>query len=101
MFVLWDADGNEIRDEYPPKDLHDVLCNPDNAAFDVDRIVAKLKEISGSDIVALHQVADNHHFVSTFQSLNSLPTIHYLGYRRIHDGWQALYRQNRKHSHFV
>ena len=63
MFVLWDADGNEIRDEYPPADRHDILCHPENAAFDLDTILGRLKEIGGSDIVALHQLAQNHHTV--------------------------------------
>ena len=63
MFVLWDADGNEIRDEYPPVDPHDILRNPENVAFSLDTIVGRLKEISGSDIVALHQLAQNHHIV--------------------------------------
>jgi hypothetical protein len=63
MFALWDADGNEIRGEYPQEDPHDILCNPENAAFNLDMIVGKLKEISGSDIVALHLLAQNHYFV--------------------------------------
>jgi len=87
MLVLWDADGNEIRDEYPSNDLHDVLCNPDNAA-DVDRIVAKLKEISSPDVVALHQLADNHYSVNTVQSLVSLPTIHFPRFS-MHPQWTA------------
>ena len=63
MFALWDADGNEIRDEYPQEDPYDILRNPDNAVFDLDMVVGKLKEIGGSDIVTLHQLAQNHYFV--------------------------------------
>ena len=63
MFALWDADGNEIRDEYPQMDPRDILCSPGNAVFDLDMIVGRLKEIGGSDIVALHQLAQNHYFV--------------------------------------
>lgn len=62
-FALWDADGNEIRDEYPQMDPYDILRNPENAAFNLDMIVGKLKKIGGSDIVALHQLAQNHYFV--------------------------------------
>ena len=63
MFILWDADGNEIRDEYPPVDPQDILGHPENAAFNLDTIVERLKEIGGSDIVALHQLAQNHYIV--------------------------------------
>ncbi|KAF8960962.1 hypothetical protein BDZ97DRAFT_1921655 [Flammula alnicola] len=63
MFVLWDADGNEIRDEYPPVDPPDILRNPENAAFNLDTIIGRLKEMGGSDVVALHQLAQNHYFV--------------------------------------
>jgi hypothetical protein len=65
MFVLWDADGNEIRDEYPQMDPHDILRNPENAVFNLDMIVGRLKEIGNSDIVALHQLAQNHYLVIT------------------------------------
>jgi len=44
-FALWDADGNEIRDEYPQMDPYDILRNPENVAFNLDMIVGKLKEI--------------------------------------------------------
>lgn len=53
-FALWDADGNEIRDEYPQMDPHDILYNPENLAFNLEMIVGRLKKISGSDIVTLH-----------------------------------------------
>ena len=53
-FALWDADGNEIRDEYPQMDPHDILRNPENVSFNLEMIVGRLKEISGSDIVTLH-----------------------------------------------
>lgn len=59
MFVLWDADGNEIRDEYP----HDILRHPEDVAFNLDTIVGRLEEIGESDIVALHQLAQNHYIV--------------------------------------
>ena len=71
MFTLWDADGNEIRDEYPQEDPYDILRNPDNAVFDLDMVVGKLKEIGGSDIVTLHQLAQNHYFV-----INDSPVSH-------------------------
>jgi hypothetical protein len=63
MFALWDADGNEIRDEYPQVDPYDILRNPENGIFNLDMIVDRLKEIGGSDIVSLHQLAQNHYFV--------------------------------------
>jgi hypothetical protein len=63
MFALWDADGNEIRDKCPQKDPHDILRNPKNTVFSLDMIVGRLKEIGGSDIVALHQLGQNHYFV--------------------------------------
>ena len=64
MFVLWDADGNEIRDEYPPVDPRaNILRNPENDAFNLDTIVGRLEEIGGSDIVALHELAQNHYIV--------------------------------------
>lgn len=68
MFALWDADGNEIRDEYPPMDPHDILRSPENAVFNLDMIVGRLKEIGGSDIVALHQLAQNHYSVINVSS---------------------------------
>lgn len=98
MCILWNADGDEIRDEYPPWEPHDLLGNSEKTTFEVGEIVAKLQEISGSDVVALHQLAENHYFVIYlfFSSyLSDLPN--YLGYRRIYDGWQALHRQNREH----
>lgn len=52
MFALWDADGKNSR-RVPQMDPHDILRNPENAVFNLDMIVNKLKEI-GSDIVALH-----------------------------------------------
>ena len=63
MFALWDADGNEIHDEYPQMDPHDILHNPENAVFNLDMIIDRLKEIGGSDIATLHQLAQNHYFV--------------------------------------
>jgi hypothetical protein len=39
---LWDADGNEIRDEYPQMDPHDILRNPENAIFNLNMIVGGL-----------------------------------------------------------
>jgi hypothetical protein len=63
MFALWDAEGNEIRGEYPQIYHHDILRNPENTVFNLDMIVGKLKEIGGSDIVALHQLAHNHYLV--------------------------------------
>jgi hypothetical protein len=84
MFALWDADGNEIRDEYPQIDPHDILRNPENnTVFNLDMIVGKLKEISGSDIVALHQLAQNHYLVIIVpQCPKTLTTtkIYHLGY---------------------
>ena len=63
VFALWDADGNEICDEYPQMDPHDILRDPENAEFNLDMIVGKLKEIGASDIVALYQLSQNHNFV--------------------------------------
>ncbi|KIM44326.1 hypothetical protein M413DRAFT_25747 [Hebeloma cylindrosporum] len=42
---------------------HDILLNPENADFDLDVIIGKFKEIDGSDIIALHKLAQNHYFV--------------------------------------
>ena len=48
MFALWDADGNEIRDEYPQMDPHDILRDPENAVFNLDMFVGKLKDRTSS-----------------------------------------------------
>lgn len=75
-FALWDADGNEIRDEYPQMDPHDILRNPENVSFNLEMIVGRLKKISGSDIVTLHQLAQNHYFVINIpQSVPRLPPL--------------------------
>ena len=73
MFALWDAGGNEIRDEYPQIDHHDILRNPKNAIFNLDMVHGRLKEIGGSDIVALHQLAQNQ--LLTFLVSQNLPPL--------------------------
>ena len=45
---------------FPLLDHRDILRNPENSIFNLDMILGRLKEIGGSDIVALHQLAQNH-----------------------------------------
>ena len=100
MFALWDADGNEIRDEYPQMDPHDILRDPQNAEFYLDMIVGKLKEIGASDIVALYQLAQNHYFVINVPQCFKTHTMNnwtdHLGFWRVYERRQSLHHQNRK-----
>ena len=66
MFVLWDADGNKIEDEYPPEELDNILAtntDPSVLDFDLPGVVARVRAISELDVTSIHLLGENHYLV--------------------------------------
>jgi hypothetical protein len=63
MFVLWDADGNKIKDEYPTEECKDLLSHSSLLDFELQWVVEKVQMNSGLNVNSIHQLGENHYTV--------------------------------------
>jgi hypothetical protein len=63
MFILWDADGNKIEDQYPPEELDNLLSTNTVLDFDLPGVVARVRAISELDVTSIHLLGENHYLV--------------------------------------
>ncbi|PPR01968.1 hypothetical protein CVT26_008750 [Gymnopilus dilepis] len=63
--LLWDAKGNEIRDNFPVAHPYPDLLSEDAdlVPFDFEKMAVKVKELSNSKVTSLEPIAKNHYTV--------------------------------------
>ncbi|KAF8884275.1 hypothetical protein CPB84DRAFT_1827482 [Gymnopilus junonius] len=61
--LVWNANGTEMREEFRLPTFPNILDDFDNLPSDLKETVAKLEELSGSQITTLQKIAHNHYIV--------------------------------------